>query len=217
MKIFEKSLGQNYYYFAICKAEHYEKVKIYIDQISGTWDTMVKVFGLEPRFKRYTVIFSDRDHKNEEYSSDAFYLPNGIIFIKPDDPVICNNPDYVWGGVIHETLHAFLEPLKWYPGGQLDCQHRNFIDGKNINQEGFNLILQKEIYKELNKQGLVTKLEDEQKNNIFFKTLDNIVEEKGLNVVQSLFKKMNDGLQIKKDEWDNKNDEEVLKNILSQN
>ncbi|MHC4310338.1 MAG: hypothetical protein ACYSSN_10360 [Planctomycetota bacterium] len=189
MKIFEKSLGQNYYYFAICETEQYEKVENYINQISGVWDTMVKVFGLKPRFKRYFVIFSNQDHNNKEYSG-AFYLPSGLIFMKPDDHVICNNPDYVWGGMIHETLHAFLEPLKWYPGGQLDYQHQNFIDGENNNQEGFNLILQKEIYKNLNKQELITKLEDEQKNNTFFKTLNSVIEEKGIEAVQKLFKKM---------------------------
>jgi hypothetical protein len=215
MKIFEKSLGQSYYYFAICEAEHYEKVENYINQISNVWDTMVKVFGLKPRFKRYFVVFSNQDHNNKEYSG-AFYLPNGLIFMKPDDPVICNNPDYVWGGVIHETLHAFLEPLKWYPGGQLDYQHQNFIEGKNNNQEGFNLILQKEIYRNLNKQELITKLEDEQKNNTFFKTLSSVVKEKGVEVVQKLFKKMDTNeLQIKTNEWDNKSDEEALRNLLS--
>lgn len=214
MKILENPLGENYYYFAICNAEHYEKVKVYIDKISGIWNTMIEVFVQKPRFKRYFIIFSDQDHSNKEYIG-AFYLPNGIIFMRPNDPVICNNPDYLWGGATHEILHAFLEPLKWYPGGQLDFQYQNFLDGKNNNQEGFNLILQKEIYKKLNKQELVIKLEEEQKNNTFFKTLDGIVKERGIEVVQNLFKKIDaNGLRVGADKWNGKSDKEVLTSIL---
>lgn len=214
MKIYEKDLGENYYLFAICGSEHLNQILVYINQVSNVWNTMVSIFGQKPYFKRYCVLLTDKTHKNEDYEG-AFCLPGGLIFVKPDDAVIRGDPDFLWGGIIHEVLHAFLEPLKWFPGGQLDFRYQNFIDGGENNYEGFNLIVQKKLYSVLNKPELVERLLSEQAGNDFFNSLNEIVQDKGFEIVQDLFRRIMVGERFDKNLWNaGKTNKEILAHIL---
>lgn len=166
MKIFEKSLKNNYYFFVSCDDEYFEKISAYIEKVTEVWKAMIKVLGFEPFFRRYSIFFSLKNHLGEAYEG-AYYLPAGVIFMKPDDKILNGDSDFLWGGVVHELFHGFLEPLKFFPHGQLNFRYQNFIDGQNNNYEGFNLLFQKELYRKLNKSNLINLLNEEQKDNHF--------------------------------------------------
>ena len=96
-------------YTAICSPDMAERVQGYIDTVDEQFPLLVSCFGMEPQITRYTVKF---------IPSGGYYSGSGEIALSNDEPSLDRSvPDCFDGGLVFETIHGFLEPLRHPPHG----------------------------------------------------------------------------------------------------
>lgn len=103
-------------------------VKNYIDAVDAHFDKLILSFGLEPEIKKYHIKFIDHG---------GWYNGSGNIALSNNDPNL-NRPVPLCldGGLVFETIHGFLEPLRHPPHG---VTHRL---GENRLGESFSTIIE---------------------------------------------------------------------------
>lgn len=116
-------------YTATCIPNLKEKVELYINSVDEAFPLLESSFGMRPQINRFSVKF---------IPSGGYYEGGGRIALSNDEPnLIRDKPDCYDGGLVFETIHGFLEPLRHPPHG---------IDqptiGKNRLDESFSTIIE---------------------------------------------------------------------------
>lgn len=179
-----------------------DKIKKYINDVEKVWPTLIEMFSfLEDNFrKKYPVYFGNMSdtyyisniNYNYEFKSGRCdildYKFGNIACNKNLDQLDKTYPKNLWGGVVHETIHGFLQPIKKYP----NSGRHNYL-----RDEAFEFIVQEELYKKLylldkkvNKNSFKEKLDKEGENKPLYKELNLIWEEKGFNPFLEFFQKL---------------------------
>lgn len=96
-------------YTAICTPDIAEKAQVYIDAVDDKFPLLVSCFGMEPQTTRYRVEF---------IPGGGYYSGRGEIALSNDEPNLNRSvADCFDGGLVFETVHGFLEPLRHPPYG----------------------------------------------------------------------------------------------------
>jgi len=96
-------------YTAICTPDLAERVQTYIDAVDEQFPLLVSCFGMYPQINRYRVRF---------IPTDGYYSGSGEIALSNNEPNLDRStPDCFDGGLVFETIHGFLEPLRHAPYG----------------------------------------------------------------------------------------------------
>jgi len=96
-------------YRARCAAALTSRVERYIDAVDSQFEVLKRCFGMEPQIQRYQVEFA---------GEMTCYKGSGEIAISANDQNLdCNQPECFEGGLVFETIHCFLEPLRHPPHG----------------------------------------------------------------------------------------------------
>jgi len=122
--------------------EAVKKLQTYLDYIEGIFPVIEEVLGQEWEGEKIHIILKD---------STGYDRPGGkhTISIKIHDGAIQkkNYPENLWGCLLHETLHAFMNPLiHGKIGGP------NFLDG-DCDNEPFVRCFQALVYLALKAKG----------------------------------------------------------------
>jgi hypothetical protein len=116
-------------YIAICSSSLATQVQAYIDAVEGRFPLLKSCFGMEPQIDRYTVRFGSRG---------TCYGPGGNIWLSNDEANLNRTPpDCFDGGLVFETIHGFLEPLRHPPNGYDESRI-----GENRLGESFSTIIE---------------------------------------------------------------------------
>lgn len=124
-------------YTATCPPDLVEKVATYINAVDDAFPLLKSSFGMQTEITKFTVEF---------IPGGGSYAGSGRITLSDDDPNLTRErPACYDGGLVFETIHGFLEPLRHPPHG---------IDqptiGKNRLDESFSTIIEIDF---LNKVG----------------------------------------------------------------
>jgi len=116
-------------YTATCIPNLKEKVEAYINAVDEAFPLLKSSFGLQPQINEFSVKF---------IPDGGYYAGGGRIFLSNDEPNLNReSPACYDGGLVFETIHGFLEPLRHPPHG---------IDkptvGKNRLDESFSTIIE---------------------------------------------------------------------------
>jgi len=116
-------------YTATCIPNLKEKVKAYINSVDEAFPLLKLSFGLQPQINEFSVEF---------ICDGGYYAGGGRIVLSNDEPNLSReSPACYDGGLVFETIHGFLEPLRHPPHG---------IDkptiGKNRLDESFSTIIE---------------------------------------------------------------------------
>jgi hypothetical protein len=98
------------------------RFKRYLNDIEEkAYPLIEEVFGGKCEFDHITVVLND--------SGDWSYPGNGVCNIDVTDEVIQARdlPRNLWGCVLHETLHAFMQPII-HRGGGANCLDKDYCD-----------------------------------------------------------------------------------------
>jgi len=116
-------------YTATCAPNLQQKVKIYIDAVDEVFSLIKSSFGIEPQITRFHVEF---------IPDGGYYAGSGRIALSDNEPNLDRGrPACYDGGLIFETIHGFLEPLRHPPYG---IEKRSI--GKNRLDESFSTIIE---------------------------------------------------------------------------
>ena len=124
-------------YTATCLPDLAEKVATYINAVDDVFPVLTSSFGVPPEITKFTVEF---------VAGGGYYGGSGRIALSTNEPNLTRErPACYDGGLVFETIHGFLEPLRHPPHG---------IDrpriGKNRLDESFSTIVEIDF---LNKVG----------------------------------------------------------------
>jgi hypothetical protein len=116
-------------YTATCDVALVENVQKYINAIDVQFPILVECFGLKPLIKQYRVKIGPKG---------TWYGGMGKIALLFDDHNLFRDPPECYdGGLVFETIHGFLEPLRHPPYGF--AKKRN---GENRLGESFSTIIE---------------------------------------------------------------------------
>lgn len=97
------------FYTAICTPDLADRVQAYIDAVDEQFPLLVSCFGMNPQINRYSVRF---------IPNGGYYGGSGEIALSNSEPNLKRSvPDCFDGGLVFETIHGFLEPLRHPPYG----------------------------------------------------------------------------------------------------
>jgi hypothetical protein len=115
-------------YTATCAPNLAETVATYINAVDDVFPVLTSSFGVQPEMTKFTVEF---------VASGGYYAGGGRIALSADEPNLSRDrPACYDGGLVFETIHGFLEPLRFPPHGL-----RANI-GKNRLDESFSTIIE---------------------------------------------------------------------------
>ena len=116
-------------YTATCCAALVHDVQKYINAVDAKFPVLTECFGLEPQIRKYAIEFG---------REGTSYGGRGKIALRDDDHNLCRDPpDCYDGGLVFETIHGFLEPLRHPP-----CGIARTPIGENRLGESFSTIIE---------------------------------------------------------------------------
>jgi len=124
------------HYIIHCPKDIVEKVKMYVLCVEKAWPILIEFFNfLGNDFRKKYLVFFEEGSKIE-----GCVIENGCIKCNADTDVNwqidTNYPSNLWGALVHETIHGFMQPIK-----KKSCTY--------FEDELFDLITQGELYKRM--------------------------------------------------------------------
>jgi hypothetical protein len=116
-------------YTAACDPNSAEEVTTYINAVDDVFRVLALSFGMQPDIIKFRVEF---------IAGGGCYAGAGRITLSSDEPNLTRErPACYDGGLVFETIHGFLEPLRYPPHGV-----GKPIIGKNRLDESFSTIVE---------------------------------------------------------------------------
>jgi len=116
-------------YTATCAPNLGQKVKTYIDAVDEVFPLLKSSFGMEPQINKFYVEF---------IPDGGYYAGSGQIALSNNESNLNRErPACYDGGLVFETIHGFLEPLRHPPYGIAKPKI-----GKNRLDESFSTIIE---------------------------------------------------------------------------
>ena len=157
------------------------------------YDVMIDVLGHEPKINSYIVDinpyapYAGTYHGIKTIREGEYDYTGGYILLKSDIDVLYNSyPENLKGGLLYETIHGFLEPLKRDPE-TYSLRHR-VIGGDNGIKEDFDIIFEVEAASRLGLTDFVNSLKADFYNNNGFPDFPiwwDVREEHGWEIIQT--------------------------------
>jgi len=98
--------SQNSFYLVDCEDDDKKEIESYVNIVENLIPSLKEVFGLEPSYAQLKIIFG-KDGPHYE-SGGIIKLQNSMRFVDPEN---------IYGGLFHETIHGFLEKYIHRPKG----------------------------------------------------------------------------------------------------
>ena len=190
------------HYYARFPSNYERIVQSWIRDVNDTaYPILIEVLGFKPKINHYIVDFKNIDINLRKYGVVAYYagvktiddISGGYIAV---DPVLIDDlkeyPKNLEGGIVYETIHGFLQPLKFRKSW-----NRNTILKTD---ESFDIIFEVEFD---NRIGLIDfknhlynqfyHTSSANSGQIYFSLLWDIRERYGWKPIQQFFKMLRDG------------------------
>jgi hypothetical protein len=119
------------FYIIRCPNDFKESVDVYVNKVESFLPVLRKTFSLNPSYNELNVEFGEKG---------PCYQAGGFIYLPSPSRMDTNEPENIYGGLFHETIHAFLEKYIHRP------------DGSNEFPESCAIILQIAALDKINKE-----------------------------------------------------------------